>query len=127
MNDEGREVEDLELRRIQLRRLMSLAARMSEKKEQQPQQKQTPLDVLKPHLGPRGDEVLQAALEQYPNEAMAVVERLAELVKSGHLPEKIDGGDLYSLFRSLGLRVKVDTKIMYVKRGEAKDLKEFFK
>ncbi|MEM2095066.1 MAG: DNA-binding protein [Candidatus Caldarchaeum sp.] len=127
MNDEGKDAEDLELKRIQLRRMMSLAARMSEKKEQQPQQKQTPLDVLKPHLGPRGDEVLQAALEQYPSEAMAVVERLAELVKSGRLPEKIDGGDLYSLFRGLGLRVKVDTKILYVKRGEAKDLKEFFK
>ncbi|MEM0384519.1 MAG: DNA-binding protein [Candidatus Caldarchaeum sp.] len=127
MNEEGKEVDDLELKRIQLRRMMSLAARMSEKKEQQPQQKQTPLDILKTHLGPRGDEVLQAALEQYPNEAMAVVEKLAELVKSGRLQEKIDGGDLYSLFRSLGIRVKVDTKIMYVKRGEAKDLKEFFK
>ncbi|MEM2079033.1 MAG: hypothetical protein QXH45_07235, partial [Thermosphaera sp.] len=63
----------------------------------------------------------------YPRETAAIVEKLAQLIKLGQITEPIDGGELYNLFRSLGLRIKLETKITYVKRGEAKDLKELFK
>ncbi len=122
--------EDIELKRLQLKRMMSLAAQLSgqeQKKQPSDQQSLSPLEIVRSHLFARGDEVLDAALSQYPMETKMIVERLAELIKSGQLKEPIDGGELYNLFRSLGIRVKIDTKIQYVKRGEAKDLKELFR
>ncbi|MEM2238668.1 MAG: hypothetical protein QXR26_08985 [Candidatus Caldarchaeum sp.] len=123
--------EDIELKRLQLKRMMKL---MSQKVQQEAGKQQTaqavepsPLETVRSMLGERGDEVLSAALEQYPKETMAIVRRLAELIKAGQITEPIEGGELYNLFRSLGLRVKIDTKIMYVKRGEAKDLRELFR
>lgn len=121
--------EDLELKRLQLRRMMKMVSQLSkpEPKPELPQPKETPLDIVRKQLDAKGQEVLQAALEQYPGETMAVVEKLAELIKTGKISETIDGGDLYTLFRNIGLRVKIDTKILYVKRGEAKDLRELLK
>ncbi|MCS7138169.1 MAG: double-stranded DNA-binding protein, partial [Candidatus Caldarchaeum sp.] len=110
------------------RKMMSLAAQLAEKKkEPPPQQTPTPLEIVKANLGPRGEEVLQEALAQYPEQTKLIVEKLAELIKTGRINEPIDGGELYNLFRSLGLRVKLDTKMLYVKRGEAKDLRELFR
>lgn len=122
--------EDLELKRLKLKKMMQLVSMAGQvKAEQQPKPApaETPLAVVKKHLGPRGDEVLQAAYEQYPQETAAIVEKLAQLIKLGQITEPIDGGELYNLFRSLGLRIRLETKITYVKRGEAKDLKELFK
>ncbi len=122
--------EDIELKRLQLKRMMSLAAKLSgqeRKKQPADQQALTSLDIVRSHLSARGDEVLDAALSQYPTETKIIMEKLAELIKSGRIKEPIDGGTLYNLFRELGLRVKIDTKIQYVKRGEVKDLKELFK
>ncbi|MEM4281820.1 MAG: hypothetical protein QW470_06100 [Candidatus Caldarchaeum sp.] len=123
--------EDIELKRLQLKRMMKL---MSQKVQQEAGKQQTaqdvepsPLEIVRSRLGERGGEVLSAALEQYPQETMAIVKKLAELIKAGKITEPIEGGELYNLFRSLGLRVKIDTKIMYVKRGEAKDLRELFR
>jgi len=120
--------EDLELKRLQLRRLMKLATRARVEKPPEPERKEpTPLDILKSKLGDRGEEVLQAALDQFPEETMKIVEHLANLIKSGKVEASIDGGMLYTLFRRLGLRVKVETSIKYVKHGEAKDISELFK
>jgi DNA-binding TFAR19-related protein (PDSD5 family) len=113
--------EDLELKRLQLRKMIKLASQLAGGQASQAEAKQsrepTPLEVVKANLGPKGDVVLEAALEQYPREIMRIVERLAELIKAGAVAGPIDGGELYSLFRQLGLRVKLDTKIVYVKRG----------
>ena len=123
--------EDLELKRLQLRKMIKLASQLAGGQAGQAEAKQprepTPLEVVKASLGPKGAVVLEAALEQYPRETMRMVERLAELIKAGAVEGPIDGGELYSLFRQLGLRVKLDTKIVYVKRGEARDLRELFK
>ncbi|MDW8360157.1 MAG: hypothetical protein RMK31_06195, partial [Candidatus Caldarchaeum sp.] len=127
MEREKNTEEEIELRRIQLKKMMSLAAQLAEKKkEPPPQQTPTPLEIVKANLGPRGEEVLQEALAQFPEQTKLIVEKLAELIKTGRLTEPIDGGELYNLFRNLGLRIKIDTKILYVKKGEAKNLKDFF-
>jgi len=122
--------DDIELKRLQLKKMMKLMSKLGAEKQQQekPQTPEpTPLEIVKANLGYRGEEVLAAALEEYPAETEVIVKRLAELIKAGQIQGPIDGGELYNLFRSLGLRVKVDTKIVYVKRGETKDLRELFK
>lgn len=109
--------------------MMKMVSQLSkpEPKPQLPEPKETPLDIVRRHLDAKGEEILQAALEQYPEETKAIVEKLTEIIKAGKITETIDAGDLYTLFRNIGLRVKIDTKILYVKRGEAKDLRELLK
>ncbi len=123
--------EDLELKRLQLKRMMKLSLQLAAGQPKQAEAKQspepTPLEIVRARLGPKGDVVLEAALEQYPEETRQIVERLAQLIASGSVEGPIDGGELYNLFRQLGLRVKLDTKIVYMKRGEARDLRELFK
>jgi len=120
-------VDDLELRRLQLQKLRKLASMSAGKKEEQKPAEPTPLERLKPLLVERADEVLEAARSQYPREAETIIKQLADLVASGRLRGNIDGGTLYNLFRSLGLRVKMDTRVLYVKHGEAKRLSDLLK
>jgi len=123
--------EDLELKRLQLKKMIQLASQLSHGQAKgestKPSQERTPLDVVKESLDYKGLEVLEVALSQYPEETRQIVTRLAELIKSRVITRPIDGGELYNLFRHLGLRVKLETKMVYMKRGEARDLRELFK
>jgi len=117
--------DDLELKRIQLRKLRQLL--QSAQKVEQTRAEVTPMERLKPFLGDRAEEVLNAALEQYPEQARVVINKLAELADKGALQDKIDGGTLLQLFRRLGMRVKLETEILFYKEGEYKRLSEMLK
>ncbi|MCD6312939.1 MAG: hypothetical protein J7L79_03925 [Thaumarchaeota archaeon] len=121
--------EDLELRALKLRKLMRLAALKAEK-EKQPERGlsfEEAMRILKGHLEDRGDEVLEAALEQYPEQAKKVVAILAEKIARGELHSKLSGGVLMSLFEYLGMPVKLRTKILYYKKGEYKSISDLLK
>ena len=115
----------MELKRIQLRKLRQLL--QSAQKVEQTRAEVTPMERLKPFLGDRAEEVLNAALGQYPEQARLVINKLAELADKGALQDKIDGGTLLQLFRRLGMRVKLDTEILFYKEGEYKRLSEMLK
>lgn len=117
--------DDLELKRIQMRRLRQLL--QSAQKVERPKTESGPMEKLKPFLGDRAEEVLNAALEQYPEQAKLVIIKLAELADKGALQNKIDGGTLFQLFRRLGMRVKLETEILFYKEGEYKRLSEMLK
>lgn len=93
------------------------------------QQKKQPSsrEVVNGFLHDRGDEVLRLAYEQYPAQAEAIVIKIAQLIQSGELTERISGGELLSLFRSIGLRVRVDTTIKVEDDGKFIPLSEKFK
>lgn len=75
-------------------------------------------DVILARLGYRGLEVLENAEHQFPNETKLVIEKLAELVESGEINEELDGGKLLALFRSVGLSVRMNTKINIEQDGK---------
>jgi DNA-binding TFAR19-related protein (PDSD5 family) len=79
--------------------------------------KSDPLEVVRGVLTDRGEEVLEAALSQYPEEARRIVERLAELIERGALRGSITGRQLLWLFRNLGLDVRLETKIYVEQDG----------
>ena len=98
---------------------------LSVKNEQETQQEQKKLqktpsyrEILVKRLGYRGLEVLENAERQYPNEAKIVVEKLGELLASGEINEEIDGGKLLVLFRSVGLNIRMQTKINVEQDGK---------
>ncbi len=79
---------------------------------------ENPRGYLVTKLGFRGLEVLENAESQFPNETKIIVAKLFELVKNGEINEEIDGGQLLALFRSVGLYVRMETKINVEQDGK---------
>ena len=116
--------EDSELQRLQAKRLAEMQKIISSRddtvKTPETSEEKTvnPRDVLIKQLGFRGLEVLTNAESQFPNETKMVVVKLSELIKSGELNESLDGGKLLGLFRSIGLNVRMNTKINIQQDGK---------
>jgi hypothetical protein len=84
----------------------------------------TPKEIVYAYLYDRGDEVLNAAFAQFPAQTEAIVGKLSELILAGEIQSRISGGELLSLFRSVGLRVRIDTSIKVEKEGKLVSLSE---
>ncbi|NNM02681.1 MAG: double-stranded DNA-binding protein, partial [Nitrosopumilus sp.] len=69
-------------------------------------------------LGFRGLEVLENAESQFPNETKIIIDKIFELIKTGEINETLDGGKLLTLFRSVGLNVRMETKINVEQDGK---------
>ncbi len=91
----------------------------SEKKETK-----SPREIVVDYLGFRGTEVLENAEAQFPKETKSIVDQLSKLIESGELDEKLDGGQLLTLFRSVGLRVRMKTTINVEQDGKFVSLSE---
>ena len=116
--------DDSELQRLQAKRLAEMQKNISsrestEETRESPEEKiVNPRDVLIKQLGFRGLEVLTNAESQFPNETKMVIDKLYELIKTGEINEILDGGKLLALFRSIGLSVRMDTKINIQQDGK---------
>ncbi|MFQ5476865.1 MAG: DNA-binding protein [Nitrosopumilus sp.] len=117
--------EDSELERLKAKRLAEMQKNISSKQETEKTQEITkdkplenPRDLLVNRLGFRGLEVLENAESQFPNETKIIVEKLSELIKTGEINEIIDGGQLLALFRSIGLNIRMETKINVEQDGK---------
>ena len=115
--------DDLELERLKAKRLAEMQKNISSAKqtpepEQKDKPKQNPREIVLKSLGFRGEEVLQNAETQFPKETQVVIVQLAQLISSGELDDKIDGGQLLSLFRTVGLNVRMQTKINVEQDGK---------
>lgn len=75
-------------------------------------------DAILSYLYDRGDEVLALAELQFPDQTRIIISRILELIKEGEITKKISGGELLSLFRSLGLNIKVKTTIKIEDHGK---------
>jgi len=114
--------EDPELAIIRARKMKQLkekAALIEKIKESKSDVKKVDdKELLLKYLYDRGDEVLELAESQYPIQAKLVVNRIVELIKSGDLDSLISGGELLAIFRSVGLRIRVDTSIRIQEHGK---------
>ena len=84
-------------------------------------------DTILPLLKGRALEILRNAEAQYPSETARIEVELARLIRDGGIKGPISGEALFTLFRQLGLRVRLDTKIVYVEKGREKSLSEKLK
>ncbi len=124
--------EDLELRALKLRKLMELASLKAKttnvKKEAEKQLSfEEALRIVRDNLVDRGDEVLEAALEQYPEQTRKIIMILAGKIVKGEISQKIGGGTLMNLFDYLGMPVKLRSRILYYKKGEYKSIEELLR
>lgn len=116
--------EDPELAIIKARKMKQLKekAALSEKiKEEEVKTNMTKIDdkeILLKYLYDRGDEVLRLADSQFPVQTRIIVKRIVELIRSGEIDSLISGGELLAIFRSVGLRIRVDTNIRIEDHGK---------
>ncbi len=117
--------EDTELERLKAKRLAEMQKNIATQQEIEKTQElvkekplENPRDLLVNRLGFRGLEVLENAESQFPNEAKIIIEKLSELIKTGEISEILDGGKLLALFRSVGLSVRMETKIHIEQDGK---------
>jgi DNA-binding TFAR19-related protein (PDSD5 family) len=109
--------EDNELEKLKAKRLAEMQKNLSSK--QKPKKVTlTPREIVITKLGFRGLEVLENAEYQFPRETQMVVLKLAELISSNQISEMLDGGHLLSLFRSIGIGVRMKTKINIEEDGK---------
>ena len=119
--------EDKDLERLQAKRLEEMRKNLSFQRKQskitasekeQKGIKPSPREIVTKQLGYRGLEVLQNAEYQFPKETEIVLLKLSELISSGEIKEVLDGGNLLALFRSVGINVRMKTKINVEKDGK---------
>lgn len=115
--------EDPDIEILKAKKMQEIMQRMMKQKKEnikkdikkrEPSEK----EILLSYLYDRGDEVLNLAESQFPSETRAIVSRIVELINSGEINRKISGGELLSLFRSLGLNVKINTTIKIEEHGK---------
>ena len=115
--------DDAEIRLLEQRKLEALRRRL--KVTAAPAKKdKTDRELVQEMLYDRGDEVLEAAYGFYPRQTEALVKELAGMIREGRLAERVSGGELYSIFRQLGLRFRLKTSIRVQDRGKLVDLSE---
>jgi len=115
--------DDSELERLKAKRLAEMQKNISTQKEpetpvESKKPSENPRDKLITKLGFRGLEVLENAESQFPNETKLIIQKLFELIKTGELNEIIDGGQLLAILRSIGLNIRMETKINVEQDGK---------
>ncbi|MEM3386613.1 MAG: hypothetical protein QXN08_02935 [Nitrososphaerales archaeon] len=107
--------EDKDLELIRARKMMELRKKLL--KQSESAKKPDPRSILVSRLVDRGLDVLETAERTYPEETKLVVKKLAELIEQGYIKGYITGGELLTLFRALGMPIRVETTISIVEDG----------
>ncbi len=115
--------EDAELKLLERRKMEAMRRRIKTTPAEAKSEK-SDRQVVEEMLYDRGDEVLDAAYSFYPLQTERMVKELAGMVKDGRLKDRVAGGELYSIFRQLGLRFRLKTSIRVQDRGKLVDLSE---
>ncbi len=125
--------EDSELERLKAKRLAEMQKNISSQQKIEDTTKTVPeksskniRTLLVEKLGYRGLEVLENAESQFPNETKIIVLKLSELIKTGEINETLDGGKLLALFRTVGLSIRMKTKINVERDGKLVSLSDKF-
>ena len=115
--------EDPDIEILKAKKMQEIMQRMRKQKKENIEKdirKREPSEreILLSYLYDRGDEVLNLAESQFPTETRAITNKIVELINIGEINRKISGGELLSLFRSLGLNVKINTTIKIEEHGK---------
>jgi hypothetical protein len=131
-NNENSNIPDPDLELINARKMKALKEQFASKEKEKKIMEQNELiqkksttaeggvserDFLISYLYDRGNEVLDIAEQQFPFQTKIIIKRLNELIRYGEIT-KISGGDLLSVFRSLGLNIRINTNISISDHGK---------
>jgi DNA-binding TFAR19-related protein (PDSD5 family) len=122
------ELQDPDIAIIKARKMKALReqaaalerARIKNQGEQQSttRPKKTDREIISDYLYNRGEEVLNLAETQFPIQTKSLISGIVELIKTGEVKQRISGGELLALFRSVGLNVRINTSIKIEDHGK---------
>ena len=130
------EEEDPDIAIIKARKMKALkeqaaAIERSRIKQQQQestlQPKKTDRDIVSDYLYNRGEEVLNLAESQFPIQTKSIIDGIIELIRMGEIKQRISGGELLALFRSVGINVRINTSIKIEDHGKLVSFSEKLK
>ena len=118
--------DDLEL--VKMRKLLELQKRLLMSKVKQPEKKEIDFySIFINNLTESGMKMFNLAKSQYPTVADKVAKELGKLIYLGRIQEKLDDQIIYGIFYELGLPIRIETRIVYKKKGEIKSISELIK
>ncbi len=128
MSQEDPDIAIIKAKKMKELRDKAAAFEKAKKREQQPTpQKDNDREIISTYLYDRGEEVLKLAESQYPYQTKAILARIIELIKVGEISQRISGGELLALFRSIGLKIRVNTSIKIEDHGKLVSLSDKLK
>ncbi len=122
---------DLDLDIWKRKRLLEMQKRLATKQAKEEQKtsesKKSPEELLGQIFVDRAWEVYRAAKAQYPTIMARLTRELAVLIEQGRLKGPVSGEQLLGFLRTLGLDVRLETKIRVLESGELKSLADKLK
>src|ERR671932_1374486 len=122
------EQEDPDIAIIKARKMRALREQAAELKktrierqrfeESEMQHKRSNREIISDYLYDRGEEVLRMAESQFPIQTKSLINEIVELIRIGEIKQRISGGELLALFRSVGLNIRVNTTIKIEDHGK---------
>lgn len=126
--------EDPDIAIIKARKLKELwkHAAMEKSKAARREHEQKPItktdkEIVSDYLYDRGGEVLSLAMTQFPTQTRIIIKRIADLIRLGEIQQRISGGELLALFRSIGINVRINTTIKIEDHGKLVSFSEKLK
>lgn len=126
--------EDPDIAIIKARKLKELwkHAAMEKSKAARREHEQKPItktdkEIVSDYLYDRGEEVLSLAMTQFPTQTRIIIKRIADLIRLGEIQQRISGGELLALFRSIGINVRINTTIKIEDHGKLVSFSEKLK
>jgi len=117
-------VSEDELSAIRRKKLEELQKKLAKKVEKE--KKIDVKEILNKTFKGRAWEVFNSASYQYPEPMKKISDLLVKLVLAGKLSQ-LNGEQLYTFLRRLGLRVRLKTRIKITEHGKIKSLSEKIK
>lgn len=135
----SKEEEDPDIAIIKSRKMKALkeqaaALERSRIKQQQQQHQESSLqpkknnrEIISNYLYDRGEEVLTLAESQFPIQTKSIINGIVELIGAGEIKQRISGGELLALFRSVGVNIRINTSIKIEDHGKLVSFSEKLK
>lgn len=110
---------------LMLKKMKKYLSTVARKPSESVEQREDPEKVVLSHASDdRAVELLEKTKLLYPEVYKALVVELYKLIKQGALKE-LDGLTVYSIIRQLGLNVKPELRLKFVKHGKEVDFKDY--
>ncbi len=112
---------------LKRRLMLELQRKMLAKQMKRDVEKPDYTSVFLKHLSDDGKEMFNLAMNQYPDIAQRVAETLGKLYYEGRLEGILDAETVYGIFEEIGYPIRLETKIVYKKKGEVKSISDLLK
>jgi DNA-binding TFAR19-related protein (PDSD5 family) len=131
----SKEEEDPDIAIIKSRKMKALKeqaaalerSRIKQQQESSLQPKKNNREIISNYLYDRGEEVLTLAESQFPIQTKSIINGIVELIGAGEIKQRISGGELLALFRSVGINIRINTSIKIEDHGKLVSFSEKLK